>query len=174
MLESAPSLAPMPPPAPEDVVNTKKILNDIRTATAEDAPPGAQVRFSVAEMNSGMRLAARFWPGIRLKAELFRGDVHVTAALPVPFPGGPRWINGEAVVPPFEDRFRLTRLKLGGLSLPLSNKIQGLLALVMDAVHPFEEHLDQMIAGLELHLIHQAQQEGIPPRGLHLSQGEKF
>ena len=53
-------------------------------------------------------------PDYRAKTEVADDTVRITAALPVPWSDGTRWLNPRAAIVPFEDRFALHHVQLGG------------------------------------------------------------
>lgn len=112
-----PGLPAPPPPSAEDVATTREIVHQIRAAAAGEAGQ-RDVSMRATDIGGGVRLGARFLPGLRAEARIEGGVVVAEAAVPLPWIGGERWLNLGATVPPFDDRIAPTALRLGPLSLP--------------------------------------------------------
>lgn len=123
-VEDGPLVPAQPAPSPEDVVATRAFVHQVRAA----AQPGAAdslVTVTAEEMNAVLRVGARFLPGLRAVTRVEGGRVHGVASLPLPWPARGRWLNGEAVAPPFEGRLRLDALSVGGVALPPDAMIEA-------------------------------------------------
>lgn len=120
LLEPAPRAAGGGPPGPEDVAATRAFVVAVRgeASAAEAGRPGGVVALSEAEANGILRVAARIFPAGVAEVRVGEGRVHGLASLPVPWPGGRRWLNLEGEAPPFEGRPRLDRFAVGGVELP--------------------------------------------------------
>ncbi len=117
-LQDAPAVAAMAPPAPEDVRAARGFYHQVRAAT--NGEPGAPetVTLSAGALQSVLRLGTRLVRDYRAETEVADDLVRMTAALPVPWIGGTRWLNLRAAVAPFEERFALQHVQLGGREIP--------------------------------------------------------
>ncbi len=112
-LQEDPAVAAMPPPAPEDVRAARGFYTQVRAAT--NGEPGAPetVTLSAGALQSVLRLGTRLVRDYRAETEVADDLVRMTAALPVPWIGGTRWLNLRAAVAPFQDEFALHHVQLG-------------------------------------------------------------
>ena len=124
LTQPAPALPDMPPPTAEDVAQVREVVHQIRAAS-EGRAPDRTVRMQVSDIGAGVRLGARFLPGLRAEARIVDGAVEGRAAIPVPWIGGPRWLNLAATVPPFEGRIAPSHLSVGPLSLPPATTVEA-------------------------------------------------
>lgn len=115
-LDDAPSVGEMPPPTPEDVVKARAFVHTVRESVKQGA--GAPIEVSEAQLNSVVRLGARLIPGYRGRLMVREDDVQGVASIPVPYAGGSKWLNIEAVVPAFDGAFTLSDVSVGGYALP--------------------------------------------------------
>lgn len=120
LLEDEPRVAAAGAPTPEDVATTRKFVHQVRNAVSERATTEADriVAISEPQANSIAKVAGRFVKGLRGDVRIEDRRVLVTASVPVPWPGGRKWINASALAPEFETRPRLDRLEIGGFDLP--------------------------------------------------------
>lgn len=120
LLEPAPRTLGGGPPRPEDVAATRAFVQEVRAEALGEARPGSDGVVVVSEeaANGILRVAARMVPAGQAEVRVEDGRVHATASLPVPWPGGARWLNVEGIAPPFEGRPRLERIAVGGVALP--------------------------------------------------------
>ena len=102
-LDDAATLAASGAPTPDDVGRTRSVVHQIRDASRETDPTGVGrlVTISEAEARSMMKVAGRLAPGLRGEVHVRDGHVDMIASLPVPWPGGSRWLNARAVAPAF-------------------------------------------------------------------------
>lgn len=112
-----PALPPLAAPTAADVATTRDLVNAVRRVT-DGAVPDREVRIPVTAIGSAVRLGARFLPGLRAEARIGPAGVEAAAAVPVPLPGGARWLNLGATIPPFAEGFRASALRLGPVDLP--------------------------------------------------------
>jgi hypothetical protein len=112
-LQDEPAVAGMRPPEPDDVRAARSFYKQVQAAT--NGEPGAPetVTLTADTLQSVMRLGARLVRDYRAETEVAEETVRMTAALPVPWIGGTRWLNLRAAVAPFDDRFALHRVQLG-------------------------------------------------------------
>jgi hypothetical protein len=118
LLEDRPMVADFGAPVPEDVVRTREVVHQIRSATKARTMEERLVTVSEEDARSIAHVAGRLAPGLRGDVRIEGGSVHIAASLPVPWPGGQRWLNARAVAPGFEGRARLDTLEVGGVGLP--------------------------------------------------------
>ena len=117
-LQDQPAVASMRAPGPEDVRASRNFYKRVQAAT--NAAPGAPetVTLSADTLQSVLRLGSRLVRDYRAEAEVAGDTVRMTAALPVPWIGGNRWLNLHAAIAPFEGRLALHRAQLGGRDIP--------------------------------------------------------
>ncbi|MGY6412350.1 MAG: hypothetical protein ACXIUV_15165 [Alkalilacustris sp.] len=118
VLQDRPAAAPLAPPAPEDVRAAQDVYRQVQAVT--DAAPDAPdtVILSEATLQSLLRVAGRLGPSPRAGTGIAAGQVWLTAALPVRWPGGQRWLNLHVVVAPFADGFAFETVRLGAQAVP--------------------------------------------------------
>ncbi len=118
VLQDTPRVKAATPPSAEDVAATRDLVRDLRRAAGAGPGPQNMLYTDVPQLNSAMRLGARFVPGFRGRVRL-REDVLVArASVPVPWIDGRKWLNITATVPEFEGRLSLGRVSAGGVELP--------------------------------------------------------
>lgn len=118
LTDADPLVATAEQPTGADVRATRAVVHRIRTATSVNAPQGEIVRMSEAEIQSGLRASGRIVPGFRGTARVGSSVVVFRASVPFPKPLPRRWVNVEAIVPPFEDGVELQSLRIGKVGLP--------------------------------------------------------
>ncbi|SFI89062.1 hypothetical protein [Albimonas pacifica] len=115
-LETAPLVARAAPPTAQDVTEARRFVRGVRGAIQADADGGFATTES--ELDSVVRLGARFVPGFRGEVAIGEGRVTGAASIPVPGAGERLWLNLRAAAPAFEGRFRLSSVEVGGVPLP--------------------------------------------------------
>lgn len=115
LTDPGPGLPPPAAPAAADVAAVRDAGAALRRALAGEA---ADLRLDVDAAGRVLRLAAWMLPELRADARLSDGALQLRGALPMHLPGGIRWLNIDARVPPFEDGPRLAALRVGGVDLP--------------------------------------------------------
>jgi hypothetical protein len=120
LLEPAPRTTGGGPPRPEDVAATRAFVKEVRAEALGETGPDRDgiVVVSEAAANGILRVATRMFPAGHGEVRVRGGRVYAVASLPVPWPGGERWLNLEGIAPGFEGRPRLELLTAGGVSLP--------------------------------------------------------
>lgn len=117
-LQDQPTLGDMPPPTAEDVAATRLLVQDIRSVTDTAGGPDAALQTDAAQLNSAIRLGARFINGFRgritIEGDVVQGDISV----PVPWWSGRKWLNIWGRIPEFDDGFTLSRITVGPTDLP--------------------------------------------------------
>lgn len=118
ILQENPAVKAATPPTAEDVAATRALVRDLRRAA--DAGPDQQdmLTTDVAQLNSALRLGARFVPGFRGRVRLRDAVLVARTSVPVPWIGGRKWLNVTVTVPEFEGALRLGRVSAGGVALP--------------------------------------------------------
>ena len=113
-LQDQPAVVSMRPPEPEDVRASRDFYKEVQAAT--NAEPGAPetVTLHASTLQSILRLGFWLVPDYRAETEIADDTVRITAALPVPWRDGKRWLNLQAAIVPFEDRFALHHVQLNG------------------------------------------------------------
>ena len=115
LLQRTPVLSAAPPPTAEDVAATRKLVQNIRSAA--DTVDGT-LRTGANELNSALRLGARFIPGFRGKVSIQDAHVIGTVSIPVPWWDGQRWLNAIGRAPEFEGRIAPSEIFVADYSLP--------------------------------------------------------
>lgn len=115
LLQRKPMLSSAPPPTAEDVAATRKLVQNIRSAA--DTADGT-LRTDAKQLNSAIRLGARFIPGFRGKVTVEETHVTGAASIPVPWWDGQRWFNAVGRAPEFEGRIAPSEIFVGDRSLP--------------------------------------------------------
>lgn len=118
LLQDSPGVKASPPPTAEDVAATRQLVRELRAAAG--ATPGQQdVLFTtVPQLNSAVRLGARFINGFRARVGVQEGVLTGRASVPVPWWNGRKWLNVAGTVPEFEGALQLNRVVVGGVDLP--------------------------------------------------------
>ena len=117
-VEAAPLVPPQPAPSPEDVLATREFVHKVRAASNSNISNQPTVSLTIEEANSVIRFGARFLKGSRAIARIEGGKAVGEASVPLPWPLAGRWLNGSAVVAPFEPELNLEDIRVGRLSLP--------------------------------------------------------
>lgn len=118
MLQDTPLLEASAPPSPQDVAATRQLVRDIRSVSKASSDSGVVLQTDVAQLNSAIRLGARFVDGFRGRVsnspEALVGEVSV----PVPWVSGQKWLNLSGRVPPFDGPFTLSTVTVGQTNIP--------------------------------------------------------
>ncbi|MEM6593233.1 MAG: hypothetical protein AAF672_00480 [Pseudomonadota bacterium] len=117
-LEDAPLVENSGPPTPQQVKEARQFVRDLRTAINTDVSQQSSFTTTEAELNSFMKLGARFIPGFRGSLSLQGDELRGAASIPVPKTG--KWINLRAAAPEFDDGLSLSRVEVGAVSIPPS------------------------------------------------------
>lgn len=115
LLQRTAMLSAAPPPTAEDVAATRQLMRDIRSGSG--ATDGI-LRTDAAQLNSAMRLGARFLPGFRGKVTVEEAHVTGAVSIPVPWWDGQRWFNAIGRAPEFEGRIKPSEIFVADYSLP--------------------------------------------------------
>lgn len=118
LLQDAPVLEAATPPTAQDVAATRTLVRGLRTAANETSDVPEPLETDATELNSAIRLGARFIPGFRGRIEVAGDAVLGQAAVPVRWLGGPKWLNVTGRVPAFDGAFRLDEVTVGPVSVP--------------------------------------------------------
>lgn len=118
VVENEPIVQPQGAPTPEDVVITRSVVSDVKTAAGLNSETAQPLVVTQEDLSSVVRLGVRLIPGFRGKVVVEPWGVDMRASIPVPLPGASRWINLAVSVPQFADRVRLGRVALGSISVP--------------------------------------------------------
>ncbi len=107
----------MAPPGPEDVRAARQFVRAVRSQSGDAQEEGAFVGMTEDQMNSMMRLGARFVKGFRGEVELFDDEVYADVSVPVPWITGQKWANISGIIPQFEDGFEMKRVVVSGTNI---------------------------------------------------------
>lgn len=114
LLEDLPLLEASPAPTPEDVAAARQLVQDVRTSTTLNVP----LQTNEAQLNSAIRLGARFIRDFRARVTLNEEDVYGEVSLPVPWIGGQKWLNLTGRVPAFDGGLTLSEVTIGPVAPP--------------------------------------------------------
>lgn len=117
-LQTAPAVAAMQPPAPEDVRAAREFYKQVQAATNGGPRAPETVVLTAGTLESVLRLGARLVRDYRADTEITDTAVRVRASIPVAWLGQSRWINLRLSIPAFEDRFELGFVQLGEREIP--------------------------------------------------------
>ena len=93
---------------------TRQLVRDIRSASSSDAV----LRTDAAQLNSAIRLGARFIDGFRGRVVVRPSDVLGEISLPVPWWNEQKWLNISGRAPAFEGSLVLSQVTVGSSDLP--------------------------------------------------------
>jgi hypothetical protein len=113
VLQDNPLVENAAPPSGEDVAATRALVRNIRSATATPSGAGGWLETDAAELNSALRLTARFLPGLRGRVTVAGGAVRGQVSVPLPWGQGRKWLNLSGEVPPFEGPVVLRAVRVG-------------------------------------------------------------
>ncbi|MEM8732008.1 MAG: hypothetical protein AAGF79_19005 [Pseudomonadota bacterium] len=105
-------------PTPEDVNQTRNFVHGVRAAIDTNTVATETFSTNEAQLNSVIRLGARFIPGFRGEVDVGPTSVIGLAAVPVPLGATPKWLNVRVVAPEFADRLSFSNVDLGQFALP--------------------------------------------------------
>jgi len=118
-LEAAPTVRTGTPPSPEDVRDARAFVHGVRAAVKSGS--GAEPFVTTeGQLNSVIRLGARFLPEFRGQISTLEDSVEGIASIPVPLPFSeePKWLNLRAIAPEFEGQFSLSKVQIGQFDFP--------------------------------------------------------
>ncbi|MCY4337081.1 MAG: hypothetical protein OXC60_20735 [Litoreibacter sp.] len=118
VMENAPLVENSGPPTPQDVKDARQFVRDLRSAINTDLSEQASFTTKEAELNSFMKLGARFIPGFRGSLSVIGDELHGAASVPVPKTS--KWINIRAAAPEFEGGLSPSEVEVGPFSIPPS------------------------------------------------------
>lgn len=118
LLEDYPAVADGPAPTPEDVVAARTLVRDLRLTSKSGPDAQTPVQVTVAQLNSTVRLGARFLPGFRGELQMKGATLVGRASIPVPGWWGEKWVNLSGHVPEFNGRIAFERVTIGPWSVP--------------------------------------------------------
>lgn len=117
-LEDQPKLAATTAPSAQDVADTRDFVRDVRAATNPSGLSDAVLRTNPTQLNSAIRLGARFVDGLRGQVAVDDGAVELAVSIPVQWWSGPKWLNLSGRVPEFDGAFTLSRATVGTTNIP--------------------------------------------------------
>ena len=116
VVEDAPLVEAAAPPAPKDVTEAREFVRGLRSAIQPGLSVPASFTTNEDQLNSVLKLGARFIPGFRGELNVNEKDVDGAASIPVPYTK--KWINVRASAPEFEGNFALSSVQLGPVTVP--------------------------------------------------------
>lgn len=116
-LQDEPILEAATPPTAEDVAATRQLVRDLRAA-ARGNSGDTLLTVDAAQLNSAIRLGARFIEGFRGQVQIGTEEVWGEISLPVHWWGRQRWLNISGRVPEFERAVALSQIRIGATDLP--------------------------------------------------------
>lgn len=125
LLEDDPLVAEKSAPTPQDVVVARSFMRDVRNAAGTGQAQGDPLILTTSELNSLLRLGARFVPGFRSDLETVGDTAILRASIPVPYLPIRKFINLSARIPAFEGRVRPTDIRAGSLRIPPVLALEG-------------------------------------------------
>jgi hypothetical protein len=117
-LQDQPMLDATPPPSAQDVAATRRLVHDIRAAADAPDDAGGLLRTDVVQLNSAIRLGARFIDGFRGRITVEGDEVLGAFSVPVSWWSGRKWLNVSGRVPEFDGRFVLSEVTIGSTRVP--------------------------------------------------------
>lgn len=118
VLQDRPLVENAAPPSADDVAATRQLVRNIRSATASPSGAGKWLQTDVAELNSALRLTARFLPGLRGQVVVAQGVLRGQVSVPLRWWRGRKWLNLSGEVPPFEGVVGLREVRIGARAIP--------------------------------------------------------
>ncbi|MEM7470342.1 MAG: hypothetical protein AAF340_03255 [Pseudomonadota bacterium] len=117
-LEGTPLVEAGGPPTPEDVREARQFVRTLRSAINTDLSEQASFTTTQDQLNSFIKLSARFIPGFRGSLSVTGNELQGVASIPVP--KTQKWVNLRAAAPEFEGGFTPSRIEIGPFSVPPS------------------------------------------------------
>jgi hypothetical protein len=118
VLDDHPAITESSAPTPQDVVVARSFVRDIRSAAGTGATPGEPLVLSETDLNSLLRLGARFLPGLRSDLHIAGDSAVLRASIPVPYMPAAKFLNISARIPQFEGQLRPTDIRVGPVPIP--------------------------------------------------------
>lgn len=118
VLENRPLIAENSAPKPQDVVVARSFVNSVRSAAGNGSAQTEPLVLTESELNSLLRLGARFVPGFRSDLEILGDVALLRASIPVPHLPAEKFLNISARVPAFEGQVMPTDIRIGPVPVP--------------------------------------------------------
>ncbi|EDM72764.1 hypothetical protein RAZWK3B_01050 [Roseobacter sp. AzwK-3b] len=118
VLDDRPLIAESSAPKPQDVVVARSFVHSIRSAAGNGATPTEPLVMSDTELNSLLRLGARFVPGFRSDLRIAGDSAVLRASIPVPYTPAVKFLNISARIPEFEGQVMPTDIRVGPVPIP--------------------------------------------------------
>src|SRR6056297_3485591 len=124
VLDDRPLIAESSAPKPQDVVVARSFVHSIRSAAGNGATPTEPLVMSETELNSLLRLGARFVPGFRSDLEIAGDAAIMRASIPVTHLPTAKFVNLSARIPAFDGQVMPTDIRIGPVSIPPTLALQ--------------------------------------------------
>lgn len=118
LLQASPQLAVSTPPSAQDVAATRAFVRNLRAAAQDTGGQSGVLVTDEDQLNSAIRLGARFVPGFRGQVTVGTAEVIGQVSVPVPWWTGRKWLNVSGRVPEFDQQFRVSDVTVGPVSIP--------------------------------------------------------
>jgi hypothetical protein len=117
-LQDQPILDASPPPKAQDVAAAKQLIRNVRAASNALSDTSQIVHTDAAQLNSVIRLGARFIKGFRGRVTIEDSAVLGEISVPVPWWTGQKWLNVSGTIPEFDQEFSLNQISVGRTNVP--------------------------------------------------------
>ena len=103
-------------PTPDDVVEAREFVHGVRSALQSEGSQPAAFASNEGQLNSVMKLGARFIPGFRGQLQVTEAEINGFASIPIRYTQ--KWVNLRATVPEYEGKLALSGVRIGPISVP--------------------------------------------------------
>ena len=124
VLEDRPLITESSAPKPQDVVVARSFVRNVRSAAGDGTAQSDPLVLTEAELNSLLRLGARFVPGFRSDLEIAGDAAILRASIPVPHLPTAKFVNLSARIPAFDGQVMPTDIRIGPVSIPPTLALQ--------------------------------------------------
>ena len=116
VLEDHPLVDARGAPTAEDVVEARKFVRGVRSATRSGEARATSFVTTEEQLNQVVKLGTRFIPGFRGRLYTTEAEAHIFVSVPVPY--AEKWINLRASAPEFDGVFTLSEVSVGRFPIP--------------------------------------------------------
>ena len=118
LTDSAPTVAERAAPTPEEVVQARDFVRELRNSISTDNAGSSRFVTTEAELNSVITLGARIVPGFRGHLTIEPQQAVGQLSVPIPMTGQARWLNLSASIPEFTQQMEIGSVTVGGIAVP--------------------------------------------------------